>query len=68
VPNASAVKSKVVLLASARVPEPGATLACARERFVSPYVEVESYAGSLQLRQASLLDAMAQELGLVAAE
>ena len=35
------------MLASARLPEPKAMLACARERFTSPYVEVETYAGSL---------------------
>jgi hypothetical protein len=69
--NASAVEPEVVMLASARVPESGAALACARERFISTYFEVDSYAGSLlplQLRQASLLDAVAQELRLVAAE
>ena len=63
--NASAVEPEVVMLASARVPESGTALACAREPLVSPDVEVGSYAGSLQLLQASLLG---QELRLVAAE
>jgi hypothetical protein len=69
--NASAIEPEVVMLASPRVPEPGAALASARERFVSPYVEVENYDETLlplQLRQASLLDAAAQKLRLVAAE
>jgi hypothetical protein len=59
------------MLASARVPEPGAALACTRERRVSPHIEVETYPGSvlpLQLRQASLVDAVAQEFRWVAAE
>ncbi len=69
--NASAIEPEVVMLASARVPEPKAALACARERFGTPYFEVESYAGRLlplQLQQASLLDAVAQEFRLVAAD
>jgi hypothetical protein len=59
------------MFALARVREADAALACTRERFVSPHVEVETYAGSvlpLQLRQASLLYALAQELRWVAAE
>ena len=67
--NASAVEPEVVMLASARVPESGTALACARERIISPYVEGESYAGSLlPLQRASLLDAVAQKLRLLAAE
>jgi hypothetical protein len=64
--NASAVEPEI--LASVCVPEPGAALACARGRCVSPYIEVESYAGRLQLRQASLLDADMEDFPLVAAE
>jgi hypothetical protein len=66
--NASAVEPEVVMLASAYVPEPVAALSRARECFVSSYVDVEIYAGSLQLRRANLLDAVGQELRLVAAE
>ena len=66
----SAVEAEIVMFALARGREPGAALACTRERFVSPDVEIETYAGSvlpLQLRQASLLHAVTQELRWVAA-
>jgi hypothetical protein len=57
------------MLASARLPEPEAMIACARERFVSPYVEVETYAGSLlPLRRASIVHVVARERRWVAAE
>ena len=59
------------MFALARVREPGAALACTRERFVSPDVEIETYAESvlpMQLRRASLVHAVAQELRWVAAE
>jgi hypothetical protein len=59
------------MLASARLPEPKAMLACARERFVSPYVEVETYAGSLlplQLWRASIVYVVARVRQWVAAE
>ena len=59
------------MFASARVREPEAAPACTRERFLSPRVEVETYAGSvlpMQLRRASLVYAVAQELRWVAAE
>jgi hypothetical protein len=65
------VEAEVVMFASARVREPEATPACTRERFLSPHVEVETYAGSvlpMQLRRASLVYAVAQELRRVAAE
>ena len=58
------------MFAPARVREPEAALACTRERFLSPHVEGETYAGSvlpMQLRQASLVYAVAQELRRVAA-
>jgi len=59
------------MFAPARVGEPEAALACTRGRFLSPHVEVETYAGSvlpMQLRQASLVYAVAQEHRRVAAE
>jgi hypothetical protein len=59
------------MFASARAREPEAALACTRERFLSSHVEVETYAGSvlpMQLRRASLVYAVAQELRWVAAE
>ena len=59
------------MLASAHLPEPKVMLACARKRFVSPYVEVETYAGSLLSllpRWASIVYFVARERQWVASE
>ncbi len=59
------------MLASACAPEPDAMIAHARERFLSPYVEVETYAGSrlpLRLRRASIIYVVAREQQWVVAE
>jgi hypothetical protein len=59
------------MLASACVPEPEAMIASAGERFVSPYVEVETYAGSrlpLRVRRASTSYVVAREHKWVVAD